>query len=163
MGEEDRAYEKALKYLEKRERTEREVYDKLTGAGFSEKASAQALERLRDAGYVNDQSYASRYMEALAKKGRGRLRITAEMRRKGLNSEMIRNTLEDEALASDETERAKEAARRALATIPEGMDERKAMAKVNRRLVTLGYTYSTIGEAMNSLRSSEEDEEIEEE
>jgi len=163
MGESDRAYEQALKYLERQERTELEVYNKLTGAGFPEESVTQALERLRDAGYVNDQSYAARYMEALAKKGRGRLRIIEEMRRKGLDSDMIRNTLEDEALAADETERAKDAARKALDTIPEGTDSLKAMAKVNRRLRTLGYEYGTIGEAMNALRSRDDNEEIDRE
>jgi regulatory protein len=158
MGEADRAYEQALKYLEKRERTEREVYKKLNDSGFSDESSSKALERLREAGFVNDQSYASRYMNALAGKGRGRLRIIEEMRRKGLTEDMIRNTLEDEALASDELDRAKEAIKKALETIPDGMDKRKVMAKVNRRLVTLGYTYSTIGEAMNALRSDEREE-----
>jgi len=157
MGETDRAYELALKYLEKRERTEKEVYDKLTGAGYSEASAKQVLGRLREAGYVNDQSYAERYMESLAKKGRGRLRITAEMRRKGLEGDLIRNTLEDGELASDELERAKEMARQALKAIPEGTDKRKALAKVNRRLVTLGYTYSTIGEAMSAMRVFEEE------
>jgi regulatory protein len=158
MGESDRAYGQALRYLEKRGRTEREVYKKLNGAGFSDDSVNKAIERLRDAGYVDDQSYASRYLEALARKGRGRLRIMEEMRRKGLAEDMIRNTLEDEALASDELDRAKEAIKKVLETIPEGTDKYKVMAKVNRRLVTLGYTYSTIGEAMSSLRSDDREE-----
>jgi len=160
MGEADRAYERALSYLEKRDRTEKEVSDKLTGAGFSEVVVEKTLSRLRDAGYVNDEDYAARYMEALAGKGRGKLRIAAEMRRKGLEGELVKNTLEDGALALDEAERAKNEAKRAWDKIPDKSDQRKAMAKVNRKLAALGYSYSVIGEAMGWLRSgADEDEE----
>jgi SOS response regulatory protein OraA/RecX len=98
-------------------------------------------------------------MEALIAKGRGRLRIAAEMKRKGLDEEMVRYTLEDGALADGERERAMDAARKVWDQIPEGTDARKAMMKVNRRLVTLGYTYDVIGEVVSRLRRSEAGEE----
>jgi len=158
MGEVDKAYERALWFLERRERTEREVYERLTKAGFSEDAALGVLERLKDAGLVDDEGYAVRYMEALATKGRGRLRIAQEMRRKGLTDELVRNTLEDGLLDEDERERAIDAARKAWAAVPDGMEPRKAVAKVNRRLVTLGFSYSIIGEAMDRLRRECQDD-----
>ena len=159
MGEPDKAYERALTFLEKRDRTEKEVRDKLSGAGFAEDAVSEALARLIDAGLVNDADYALRYMEALASKGRGRLRIAAEMRRKGLPDELVRNTIEDGGLGEDERERAIQAARQALASIPDGTDPVKAASRVNRRLVTLGFSYDVIGEVMSGLRKVSEDEE----
>ena len=160
MGEADKAYERALAFLEKRDRTEREVYDKLAGAGFSSEAVSQVLGRLRDAGFVDDAGYAARYMEALAAKGRGRLRIAAEMRRKGLPDELVRNTLEDGALEDGERARALDAARRAFGQVPEGTDARKAAAKVGRRLATLGFSYAVIGDVMGELaREAREPEE----
>ena len=153
MGEKDRAYERALGFLEKRDRTEWEIKDRLLRSGFSEEAALATLERLRGAGLVDDADYAARYMEALAGKGRGRLRIAAEMRQKGLPEELVRNTLEDGRLADGEYARAKDAARRAFTGIPEGAgaDARKAMAKVNRKLVSLGFTYDIIGEVISDL------------
>jgi len=159
MSEADKAYERALRFLEKRDRTEREITDRLAGSGFSEDAVSDVLARLRDAGLVDDADYAARYMEALASKGRGRLRIAAEMRRKGLPDELVRNTLEDGGLEEDERERAAGAARRAMASIPEGTDPKKAAARVNRRLVTLGFSYDVIGEVMSELGRDREDEE----
>ena len=148
----DKAYERALWFLERRDRTEKEVSDKLSGLGFSEEVVSGTLDRLKEAGLVDDADYAVRYMEALTAKGRGRLRITSEMRRKGLPDELVRNTLDDGLLAEDERARAVEAARKAWAAVPEGTDQRKAAAKVNRKLVSLGFTYSTIGEAMAEIR-----------
>ena len=163
MGEADKAYGRALNYLEKRDRTEKEISEKLAGGGFSESVIALTLTRLREAGYVNDKDYAVRYMEALTRKGRGKLRISAEMRRKGLPDELVKNTLEDEGLASGELERAKEEARKAWGSILDKTDKRKAMAKVNRRLVTLGYTYDVIGEAVYALKDTDDDDEEREE
>ena len=154
MGEADKAYDRALHFLEKRDRTEQEVYGCLAKAGFSEAAVSEAIGRLRDGGYVNDADYAARYMEALAAKGRGRLRIAAEMRRKGLSDELVRNTLEDGRLAEDERERAAAAARKAWAEMPEGTDGRKAALKVSRRLVTLGFAYDVIGAVMSESRTA---------
>ena len=162
MDEAERAYEKALGYLERRDRTEREMHDRLTGAGFSGETVSGVLERLRGAGLVNDEDYAERYLQALAAKGRGRLRIAEEMRRKGLPDELVRNALEDGITDEEERARAKEAARQAWAGIPGGTDRRKAAAKVNRRLVTLGFSYETIGAVMNEARALEEEEEKEE-
>jgi len=157
MNEAERAYDRALTFLEKRDRTEREVFDKLSGAGFSEEAAETAVGKLREAGLVDDADYAARYLDVLVLKGRGRLRISAEMRRKGLPEELVRNTLEDRLTAEDEHAMAAEAAKRMMDGIPVGEDPRKAAAKVNRRLVSLGFTYDVIGDAMRKLRTEEEE------
>jgi SOS response regulatory protein OraA/RecX len=73
------------------------------------------------------------------------------MQRKGLQSELIRNTLEDKSSDADERTRALRAARREWAGVPEGADGRKAASKVSRKLVSLGYTYEVIGEVMSEL------------
>ena len=153
MGEADKAYERALTFLEKRDRTEREIADRLARDGFSEDAAMQTLGRLREAGLVDDADYAARYAEALTAKGRGRLRIAEEMRRKGLPGELVRNTLEDLNTAEDERGRALAEARKAFALVPEGTEPRKAMAKVSRRLAALGFSYDVIGEAVNRLKN----------
>ena len=160
MAEADRAYERALTFLERRERTEREVLEKLRGYGFTEEAMASALDRLREAGLVDDAGYAWRYLEALIAKGRGRLRIAAEMRRKGLPEDLIRNTIEDGYTAEDERAIATEAARRCLAEMPDeqGAAPGKAAAKVNRRLVSKGFSYEVIGSAIRRVKAEQEEE-----
>jgi len=158
MSESERAYERALSYLEKRDRTELEVSRKLAEAGFSETVIDSTLERLKEARLVDDEDYAARYLEALKAKGRGRLRISAEMRRKGLSEELVRNTLDDGLDREDEREMAVSKARRMMEEIPEGTDPRKAAAKVNRRLASQGFTYEVIGDAMRRLRIEEEED-----
>jgi len=157
MGESDRAYERALSFLEKRDRTEREVLDKLRLAGFSEESAEAALERLRGAGLVNDEDYAERYLQALTDKGRGRLRIASEMRRKGLAEELIRNTIEDGLSPAREQEMATEAARRCMSGLDAGADPKKTAGRVSRRLLSLGFSWDTIGSAMREIRIEAEE------
>ncbi len=159
MDEAERAYEKALTFLEKRDRTEREVADRLTRAGFSPEIIRDTTLRLIEAGYVNDADYAERYLEALTAKGRGRLRAYAEMRRKGLPEDLVRYTIEDGVSAADERKRALETARNAMTGIPDGADKNKVLAKINRKLVSLGYSYDIIGEVMSALRTGSIDDE----
>ena len=152
----EKAYERALNLLDKRARTEWEIKDRLLRAGFSEELALKTLDRLRGAGLVDDEDYAQRYMEALAGKGQGKLRIAAAMRQKGIPEELLRNTLEDGLLHEDEYARAKDAAQKSFSAIPEGTDSRKAASKVSRRLVTLGFSYDIIGEVINDLKLTNE-------
>jgi len=161
MDESDRAYERALVFLERRDRTEQEVFRKLAEVGFSEETAGDTVSRLREAGLVDDADYAQRYLEALKNKGRGRLRIAQEMRRKGLPGELVNNTLEDGLSAEDERVMAEAAARKCLAGLPEGEDPRKAAAKASRKLVSLGYTWEVIGHAMRDAKKEVEAEDDE--
>jgi len=158
MGEADRAYEKALSFLERRDRTEREVFGKLSGAGFSDEAVTGTIDRLRENGLVNDADYAERYLNALIAKGRGRLRIAQDMRGKGLEQDLVRNTIEDGLTAEDELKMAEDAARRCLKGLSEEKDIRKKTAKVSRRLASLGFTWDVIGSAIHTVGIEEEDD-----
>jgi len=159
MGEAERAYEKALAFLEKRDRTKREVADRLAKAGYSGETIERTIERLREAGFVDDADYAARYLDVLVAKGGGSLRIREEMRRKGLPDGLVRDTIE--AGIGDERARALAAAQKALASVPEGTDPQKAIARVSRKLISLGFSYSVIGELMPAVRSGLRDEERE--
>ena len=159
--EAEQALEKALTFLERRDRTEAEVREKLAKAGFGAEAADAALAKLIEIGYVNDADYAARYAEALAQKGRGRLRIREEMRRKGLPEELARNTLEDGYSREREAETALAEARKAFSELPPELlhtQPRKAAEKVSRRLVSRGFPYEVIGEVMGKIRSEQSDE-----
>lgn len=166
MGDEaGRAYEKSLTFLERRSRTESEVSERLSRAGFSEEVIMETLERLRSAGLVDDKDYAERYMEALHAKGRGQRRIADEMRLKGLPDDIIRSCIDEGITREGEIAAASEIAVRLFEQLGvrepdrDGMETdewdimQKKMQKINRKLVSLGYPYSVIGEVMTKLRN----------
>jgi regulatory protein len=174
MGDDkDRAYEKALTFLERKSRTEAEIRERLGRAGFAEDVTEQTLDRLRDAGLVDDDDYAERYLEVLTAKGRGSRRIAEEMRRKGLPDDVVKARIEEDVSRESETAAAFEIAERLFEKLggPEaaaaeaeagrdygqkpGMTElQKIWQKVDRKLVSLGYPYGVVGEVMTKLRSS---------
>ena len=159
--EADRALDKALTFLERRDRTEAEVRERLAKAGFGADAVDAALAKLIELGFVNDADYATRYIEALARKGRGRLRIREELRRKGLPEELARNALEDGYGRAQEEETALVEARKAYSELPPELirtEPRKAAEKVSRRLVSRGFPYEIIGEVMERIRNEQGDE-----
>ena len=166
MGQETgKAFEKALTFLERRSRTESEVRERLGRAGFKEDVIAETLDRLRDAGLVDDEDYAERYLETLKAKGRGQRRIADEMRRKGLPEDIVRNRVEQDITREDEMTAASEIAERMLEQLggrpscsaEEPADDwetmQKKMQKINRKLVSLGYPYEIVGDVMSKLRS----------
>ena len=63
----NRAKEKALYLIEYRNRTKKELSDKLIPL-FGESASTLAIERLEELGLINDESYARVYAEILLNK-----------------------------------------------------------------------------------------------
>ena len=161
MGDEsERAYEKALTFLERKSRTEAEVHERLDRSGFAEDVITETLDRLRNVGLVDDEDYAERYLEALRAKGRGQRRVADEMRRKGLPDDIVRVCIEENINRVDEIKSATEIAEKLFEQLgghdteaDEWEAMQKKLQKINRKLVSLGYPYGVIGEVMTKLRN----------
>ncbi|MDR1043030.1 MAG: RecX family transcriptional regulator, partial [Clostridiales Family XIII bacterium] len=157
------AFDLAVDFLARRIRTEKEVRAFLAGkVGYGEAGTGEtdrtdeadeAVERLKELGYIDDRAYAARYLEILVGKKRGRRRIREEMRRRGLDAELIEETLADDYAESDERENALRIASNIFGSLPEGMDARKAAQKISSRLVTQGYSYDLINSVIGELLS----------
>lgn len=139
----------ALRYLAARARTSEEMKVHLLNKGFQEAEIEELLETLKKAGYINDIRFASDYIRYAAAKGRGRIRIGQELRRKGIDNFTIEDAYycisKENAVSGEyeisERERAMEEANK----IVEGKEiEKKILGRVSRRLVSLGYEQETI-------------------
>lgn len=89
-----RARLQALRLLTKRDYTEQELRLRLSRAGYPEQASEDALEYVKAYRYVNDESYAKRYVEHY-KDSRSGLQLRQELARRGVPREIIQKTLEE--------------------------------------------------------------------
>ena len=56
-----RAAKKAMEWIAYKDRTKKELEDKLYRAGFSEKASKQAMDYVMSFGYIDDRRYVENY------------------------------------------------------------------------------------------------------
>lgn len=95
------AFDTAIYYLTFRDRSRKELCDKLTEKGYEEAEIAEAVEKLMSYGYIDDERYASSYIRNQMR-AKGRRRITMELSGKGVDSEMTRELCME--LVPDEAE-----------------------------------------------------------
>ena len=140
----NRAKEKALYLIEYRNRTKKELSDKLIPL-FGESASTLAIERLEELGLINDESYAREYAEILLnKKGFSRQRALFEMMKKGIDKDIAEEILDE--LEPDPVEQIKQLLETKFAR---KLSNEKDIAKTVNSLKAMGYRWSDINEAMN--------------
>ena len=152
-GESKKAYDKAIVFLTRNDRTEHEVREKLSKSGYSESITQAVIDKLLEYGYVDDEDYAKRYLEHLIGKGKGRFSVRESMIRKGLPSELVTFTIEDEYSKELEYEIAEKIALTVLSGLDENEDKAKVSAKINRRLMGRGFAYDVISDVMNEIRN----------
>lgn len=74
------AFDTAIYYLTFRDRSRKELCDKLAEKGYEEAEIAEAVEKLMSYGYIDDERYASSYIRNQMR-AKGRRRITMELSR----------------------------------------------------------------------------------
>lgn len=98
--EQERAYQKGLELVLFRKNTARQVYEKLQGKAFSPEAARLAVERLQEAGYVDDERYAQSYLRQHGSD----LGTTLEQHRQALRRKGVSETVLDRVFAELEPE-----------------------------------------------------------
>ena len=97
------ALEAATKALARRDRSAATLTAYLEQRGAAPEDAACAVERLREAGYVNDARYATERAEALAARGFGDAAVRLDLERDGVGPDEIERAL---AALAPERERA---------------------------------------------------------
>lgn len=148
------AKDRALSILERKDATEYQMKDALKRAAYDDQEIVETVEWLKELGYINDIDYAHRYLELLAAKGRGRIRIRQEMRKRGLSGPEIENIIEDGFSEEQEKENALVIARKYLETLPQDIDENVVKRRLSSKLVTQGYSFDIVNGIMDSVLKS---------
>ena len=94
-GEEQKAASKAMQLLLYRQRTEKELRNKLYEKGFSEMASEAAISYVKSFGYLDDRRYAEVYLHSQKEK-KSRAVIRRELQEKGVSSDWIDLAFDEE-------------------------------------------------------------------
>ena len=148
----DAVKEKALRLLEFRSHSERELTQKLKRAGASQENIEQTLIFCREYGFVDDAAYAKRKAaDLLNLKKYGRRRIYSELKALGIDEDDISAAMDE--LDPDAEQRNLEA----LAEKKLGGDTtRKNIDKTIRFLVYRGYDIYDIKDIMSGLEVSDD-------
>jgi regulatory protein len=97
-----RAKKRAMHLLERMDRTEKQLHEKLCQNGYPEECIEAAISYVKKFHYIDDLRYASNYIHCYQDK-RSRQRLQQDLMRKGVAKNVIEDAME-EAFAADERE-----------------------------------------------------------
>lgn len=147
------AKEKALRLLEFRSHSEKELCDKLIAGGAKSEDLPEITDFLREFGLLNDASYAVRLAKDLKHlKKYGKRRILSELRARGISAEDAQAALSE--LDDDSAEELLPLVEKKLG----GNFERKNIDRAVRYFLYRGYGIDDIKTCIESLKSDCTDE-----
>ena len=145
-----RAYNKGLDLLSRRPHGTKELIKKLCEKGHEKESAEKACDRLLELGLLNDEEFAGILANELyERKGYGVKRIKQELAFRGIDREIAENAIESLDIDTQT---------RIILVI-----EKKYISKINDEkgrkraidgLLRLGYSYSDIKSALNSIEES---------
>ena len=96
-GQEDLAYQRALRYLGSRPRSAAEIATYLKGKEFDEFAIEAVISRLQQRGYIDDEAFARFWVENRNRfRPKGAQALRFELRQKGVERETIDTALDEQ-------------------------------------------------------------------
>ena len=147
--ERETAFQRALKFLSHRNRTEAEIRAQLAHHGVLPELVDETVSRLNESGLIDDRRFASQWIENRAEfRPRGRRALAYELKQKGIAQDAIAEALED----LDEDELAYQSALKYLKKLAalNWLDFRK---KMYAHLARRGFSYTTIAAAVHRVWS----------
>jgi regulatory protein len=144
----EEAFQKALKLISYRPRTEFEIRDKLVEYRFTSTQIEATVEKLQQFGLLHDADFAKKWVENRnISHPRSQRLIGYELKRKGVAGELIAAALQD---SSDDSELAHLAADQYARRLS-GLDWITFKKKLSAYLVRRGFNYGTIIPAVQKI------------
>jgi regulatory protein len=110
-GERALAMNRALHFLGYRARSRSEVRERLRRYGYGEETVGAVIGRLEELGYLDDEEFARTVVREKARRY-GPRRVSADLRRSGVDAELAQGIVEEEFAERSEVEAARSAAAR---------------------------------------------------
>lgn len=142
------ATEKALTHLSASLKTEKQMRDFLTKKGYVDAVVGYVMEKMHYYGYVDDGEYCKAYISGIS--GKSKRAIEAELIKRGVDKEVVREALED---YEDDDELMLSALQKYL----RGKELTKEnVYKACRYLVSKGYEYDAVKRVSERLKEDED-------
>ena len=153
-----RATEAAVRYLGMRPRSTHEIRDYLHRKGYSPETVETAIRRLTERGYLDDTAFARWWAENRAQfRPRGPYLLRQELRRKGVTSATIDDTLAEQAETVDADAQALALARNKLRSLHKnGLEPDVIARRLSGLLARRGYGYDIVRTVLKTLRDTGE-------
>lgn len=140
-----RAKSRAVWYLDRKDRTVKDLYNKLCLAGFDKKAVAKVIARLQEVGLIDDRRFAENYASRLMEGNVSKREALQKMLQKGVPYDMAKDVLAE--CDSDEGAQIEALINKKYRTklMVEGGKE-----KVYAALIRKGFSYEAVKNALKN-------------
>ncbi|MBM4264123.1 MAG: regulatory protein RecX [Deltaproteobacteria bacterium] len=141
------AFQRALRYLGHRPRSEAELRSHLRQRGYDDHAIDRSVARLRELNYLNDGNFARSWTAAkVTSRGYGPKRIENELRTKGIKPAVIRDAVVEAFSAGEEKRNAKRLIARHYRNLD--LKDAKQLQRAAAFLLRRGYSSQVIYEVL---------------
>lgn len=145
----DRAVSAAMRALEQRMQTSKELRTRLQRKGFASETIDAALVKLAGYGYLNDERFAELWIEnRLAHRPRGKRMLEQELRQKGIDRQIVDETVS--SMEIDDHTAALELATKKLRSV-HGLPLDEQKKKLTGVLARKGFDYGVIRTTLEAL------------
>ena len=140
------AYEKGITYLSMRAYSRKELFNKLK-LKFGAEASERAMEKMEHYGYIDDESFCRMYARHLFETKKYDIkRISYELKLKGIDVEIIDNTLK--TLDNEPIQRIIDMLR---TKYEKNLNSPKEIKRIFNRFIRMGYSFGDIKSAFEEI------------
>lgn len=147
--EQEVAFNRALRYLSYRARSETEMRKYLSDKGFSENVSQTVIDRLKDERLINDPRFAQDWIDnRVSFRPRSQTQLRFELRNKGLSEDLIEDALQEADL--DDIELACAAGKKLVGRYAR-LDWPDFRQKLGAALARRGFSYETVRSVTRQL------------
>jgi|SRR3989338_4689760 len=151
MGQFERFWNYSLKYLSYRPRSTKELIDALKRKKAPEEVIEQIVHKLVEQQFLDDEKFVVWWVEQRTTfKPRSLRLIKMELRQKGIDKELIDETIDELPSAIDDLESAKKLIEKRLSRY-KNLSRDEKFQKIARYLVSKGFSYDIIKEIFKSL------------
>ncbi|MBP3622211.1 MAG: regulatory protein RecX [Lachnospiraceae bacterium] len=143
------AFDTALYYITFKDRTKKEISTKLKEKGYSDLDIEEAILKLKEYGYINEENYAFSYIKSNITKKGSKL-ISMELMNKGVSNEIIREQLlefeerEEDVIGNILESRYAET----------DFSDERALRRVYSYFARKGFRYDSISNALSFYRKN---------
>lgn len=93
-SEREIAQNKAISYISKYQKTEKELKDYLIKKGFDEEIVLEVIKKLKEYSFVDDDIYAKNFIKSKSKKS-GKRKLSFELKKRGIDENLINENIKE--------------------------------------------------------------------
>lgn len=145
----------ALKFLASRPRSEKEISDNLKKKKAPDEIIKQVIVKLKEKKFLNDQEFATWWIEQRQRFRQKSLRIIKlELRQKGISADILESVMNQEEGVKHDTENARQLVERQFGKYKH-LEKRELYQKLGAFLARKGFDWDTIKESIDEVYKEE--------